>query len=293
MKTTLCCNNCTVKALGVNSQSSNFSDAGGATPTPRAEMKTPGRRTSAPPAVSTQGHQQRALLREKSKENQLDRNGCQQHERDSDKSVFDIGQYDTQRSVKWQIIRCKQLSVCIVAHIILKIAYASSKMPVGESEGGRNPLCLGQIWWCHIWQNWLLLVSKNLPICIELWKLVGGLIFLSSSHFPLSCHCPGLTEMELKVKVCSVVDIYNHLEITKTHRRQRIPVNNCSPLKMWKFVTLSQLIWFITLNDGCFLLHLPVWAFRKGIHVVVCPHGFWTTEGLGWLKHTALTCIEV
>ncbi|XP_074514583.1 PHD finger protein 20-like isoform X3 [Sebastes fasciatus] len=58
---------------------------------PRGEVKTVGRRTSAPPAVNTQGHQQRALLREKSKENQLDRNGCQQQDKDSDKSGFDIG----------------------------------------------------------------------------------------------------------------------------------------------------------------------------------------------------------
>uniref|UniRef100_A0A4W5N692 PHD finger protein 20, a n=1 Tax=Hucho hucho TaxID=62062 RepID=A0A4W5N692_9TELE len=42
-------------------------------PSPRCEAKTMNRRTSAPPAVNTQ--QQRALLREKSKENQLDRNG--------------------------------------------------------------------------------------------------------------------------------------------------------------------------------------------------------------------------
>ncbi|XP_045547755.1 PHD finger protein 20 isoform X1 [Salmo salar] len=42
-------------------------------PSPRSEAKTMNRRTSAPPAVNTQ--QQRALLREKSKENQLDRNG--------------------------------------------------------------------------------------------------------------------------------------------------------------------------------------------------------------------------
>ncbi|XP_039654508.1 PHD finger protein 20 isoform X4 [Perca fluviatilis] len=58
---------------------------------PRGEVKTAGRRTSAPPAVNTQSHQQRALLREKSKENQLDRNGCQQQDKDSDKSGFDIG----------------------------------------------------------------------------------------------------------------------------------------------------------------------------------------------------------
>ncbi|KAF3855874.1 hypothetical protein F7725_016597 [Dissostichus mawsoni] len=63
----------------------------GPVPVARGEVKTAGRRTSAPPAVSTQIHQQRALLREKSKENHLDRNGCQQL--DSDKSGFDIGQY--------------------------------------------------------------------------------------------------------------------------------------------------------------------------------------------------------
>lgn len=50
--------------------------------------KTGGRRTSAPPAVNTQGHQ-RALLRDKSKENQLDRNGFQQ-DKDVDKSGFDM-----------------------------------------------------------------------------------------------------------------------------------------------------------------------------------------------------------
>ncbi|KAM9524226.1 PHD finger protein 20-like isoform 5-T10 [Salvelinus alpinus] len=47
-------------------------------PSPRSEAKTMSRRTSVPPAVSTeptQSQQQRALLREKSKENQLDRNG--------------------------------------------------------------------------------------------------------------------------------------------------------------------------------------------------------------------------
>ncbi|XP_063330759.1 PHD finger protein 20 isoform X2 [Pelmatolapia mariae] len=58
---------------------------------PRGELKAAGRRTSAPPAVNTQGHQQRALLREKSKENQLDRNGCQLQDKDSDRSCFDIG----------------------------------------------------------------------------------------------------------------------------------------------------------------------------------------------------------
>ncbi|XP_069012584.1 PHD finger protein 20 isoform X6 [Embiotoca jacksoni] len=62
----------------------------GAAAAPRGEVKTAGRRTSAPPAVNTQGHQQRALLREKSKENQLDRNGCQMQDKDLDRSGFDI-----------------------------------------------------------------------------------------------------------------------------------------------------------------------------------------------------------
>ncbi|XP_054641974.1 PHD finger protein 20 isoform X2 [Dunckerocampus dactyliophorus] len=56
----------------------------------RGEVKAAGRRTSAPSAISTHGHQQRVLLREKSKENQLDRNGCQQ-DKLSDKCGFDIG----------------------------------------------------------------------------------------------------------------------------------------------------------------------------------------------------------
>ncbi|KAM8917804.1 PHD finger protein 20 isoform 2-T3 [Spinachia spinachia] len=60
-------------------------------PAPRGEAKTAGRRTSAPPAVGTQGHQQRALMREKSKENQLDRNGCKQQDKDSERSSFDVG----------------------------------------------------------------------------------------------------------------------------------------------------------------------------------------------------------
>ncbi|KAM7423244.1 hypothetical protein PAMA_011007 [Pampus argenteus] len=63
----------------------------GAAAAPRGEVKTACRRTSAPSAVNTQGHQQRALLREKSKENQLDRNGCQQQDKESDKRGFDIG----------------------------------------------------------------------------------------------------------------------------------------------------------------------------------------------------------
>ncbi|XP_077459370.1 PHD finger protein 20-like isoform X1 [Stigmatopora argus] len=57
----------------------------------RAEIKGPGRRTSAPSAISSHGHQQRLLLREKTKENQLDRNGCQQQDKDSDMCTFDVG----------------------------------------------------------------------------------------------------------------------------------------------------------------------------------------------------------
>ncbi|KAM3621792.1 uncharacterized protein V6R79_016068 [Siganus canaliculatus] len=70
--------------------SASMHSVAGAT-APRGEVKTASRRTSAPPLVNTQGHQQRALLREKSKENQLDRNGCHQQDKDLDKSCFDIG----------------------------------------------------------------------------------------------------------------------------------------------------------------------------------------------------------
>ncbi|XP_013873186.1 PHD finger protein 20 isoform X2 [Austrofundulus limnaeus] len=63
----------------------------GAVAAARGDIKTVGRRTSAPPAVSTQGQQQRALLKEKSKENQLERNICQLQDKDSDKTGFDIG----------------------------------------------------------------------------------------------------------------------------------------------------------------------------------------------------------
>ncbi|XP_037534580.1 PHD finger protein 20 isoform X2 [Nematolebias whitei] len=64
----------------------------GAVAAPRGDIKTAGRRTSAPATVSsTQGQQQRTLLKEKSKENQLDRNICQLQNKDSDKSGFDIG----------------------------------------------------------------------------------------------------------------------------------------------------------------------------------------------------------
>ncbi|XP_011612614.1 PHD finger protein 20 isoform X1 [Takifugu rubripes] len=62
----------------------------GAMTAARGEVKTAGRRVSAPPMVNSHG-QQRALLREKSKENQLDRNGCQQQDRDSDKGCFEVG----------------------------------------------------------------------------------------------------------------------------------------------------------------------------------------------------------
>ncbi|KAJ3603328.1 hypothetical protein NHX12_031070 [Muraenolepis orangiensis] len=63
----------------------------GATPPPQVKAVAPGsRRTSAPPAVNSQGSQ-RALLREKCKENQLERNGCQQHKNvDKTTSGFDI-----------------------------------------------------------------------------------------------------------------------------------------------------------------------------------------------------------
>ncbi|MEQ2307456.1 hypothetical protein AMECASPLE_018380, partial [Ameca splendens] len=63
----------------------------GAAAAPRGDIKASGRRTSAPPAVSTHSHQHRALLREKSKENQLDRNLCQLQDKDTDKICFDIG----------------------------------------------------------------------------------------------------------------------------------------------------------------------------------------------------------
>lgn len=63
-------------------------DSVGAVNAARGEVKTAGRRVSAPPVVNSHG-QQRALLREKSKENQLDRNGCQQQD------SFDVGQCHT------------------------------------------------------------------------------------------------------------------------------------------------------------------------------------------------------
>ncbi|XP_019735059.1 PHD finger protein 20 isoform X3 [Hippocampus comes] len=57
----------------------------------RGEAKAAGRRTSAPSAIGAHGHQQRPLLREKCKENQLDRNGCQRQDKESDKCGFDMG----------------------------------------------------------------------------------------------------------------------------------------------------------------------------------------------------------
>ncbi|XP_028302549.1 PHD finger protein 20 isoform X2 [Gouania willdenowi] len=57
----------------------------GASAAPRCELKTTGRRTSAPPAVGAQGHQQKVLQREKSKENQLERNGWHMQDMDPDK----------------------------------------------------------------------------------------------------------------------------------------------------------------------------------------------------------------
>ncbi|KAL0978598.1 hypothetical protein UPYG_G00172740 [Umbra pygmaea] len=53
-------------------------------PSPRSEVKTISRRTSAPPAANTHSQQQRTLLREKSKENHLDRNG-----QSTERSVMD------------------------------------------------------------------------------------------------------------------------------------------------------------------------------------------------------------
>uniref|UniRef100_A0A1A7W8H2 PHD finger protein 20, a n=1 Tax=Iconisemion striatum TaxID=60296 RepID=A0A1A7W8H2_9TELE len=62
----------------------------GAVVSPNGEVKTAGRRTSAPPAVSSQGPQQREQLREKSKENQLGRNTCLLQDKVSDKLGMDL-----------------------------------------------------------------------------------------------------------------------------------------------------------------------------------------------------------
>lgn len=69
-------------------------DSIGAVAAAHGEVKMATRRVSAPAMANSPG-QQRVLLREKSKENQLDRNGCQQQDRDSDKGCFDVGQYRT------------------------------------------------------------------------------------------------------------------------------------------------------------------------------------------------------
>ncbi|XP_058488017.1 PHD finger protein 20 isoform X1 [Solea solea] len=70
--------------------SASMNSVGGAV-FPRSEVKMPSRRTSAPPAMNAQNHQHRSLLREKSKENQLERNGCLHQDKDSDKSGFGMG----------------------------------------------------------------------------------------------------------------------------------------------------------------------------------------------------------
>lgn len=82
--------------LTLSGAPSSSLDSVGAVNPARGEVKTAGRRVSAPPVVNSHG-QQRALLREKSKENQLDRNGCQQQDRDSDKGCFDAGKWTTMR----------------------------------------------------------------------------------------------------------------------------------------------------------------------------------------------------
>ncbi|XP_061147375.1 PHD finger protein 20 isoform X2 [Syngnathus typhle] len=69
----------------------------------RGEVKAAGRRTSAPSAVGTHGHQQRVLLREKSKENQLGSNGCQPHDQDSDKRGFDGDCTDTEENFDFSV----------------------------------------------------------------------------------------------------------------------------------------------------------------------------------------------
>ncbi|XP_019911438.2 PHD finger protein 20 isoform X3 [Esox lucius] len=70
-------------------------------PSPRSEAKTMGRRTSAPPAGNPQSQHQRALLREKSKENHLDRNGQRAVGREStERSGMDIGLVKDQDRLK-------------------------------------------------------------------------------------------------------------------------------------------------------------------------------------------------
>ncbi|XP_030634156.1 PHD finger protein 20 [Chanos chanos] len=70
------------------------------TPTsPRVDGKasiqlTEKRRTSAPPIVNVQNFQQRPSLKERSKENQLDRNGRRTIDREKEKSAADMGERD-------------------------------------------------------------------------------------------------------------------------------------------------------------------------------------------------------
>ncbi|KAM9534816.1 PHD finger protein 20-like isoform 24-T28 [Salvelinus alpinus] len=69
-------------------------------PSPRSEAKTMNRRTSAPPNVNTQRQQQRALLREKSKENQLDRNGQRPVETETTESSAVVKERDRLKDKK-------------------------------------------------------------------------------------------------------------------------------------------------------------------------------------------------
>ncbi|XP_051933173.1 PHD finger protein 20-like isoform X2 [Hippocampus zosterae] len=70
----------------------------------RGEAKAAGRRTSAPSAIGAHGHQQRALLREKCKENQLDRNGCQRQEKESDKRGLDADCTDIEENIDLSVL---------------------------------------------------------------------------------------------------------------------------------------------------------------------------------------------
>lgn len=106
---------------------SSSSDSVGAVNSARGEAKGPGRRVSAPPVVTGHG-QQRALLREKSKENQLDRNGCQQQDRDSDKGCFDVGQYHT-------VVVCYVCSLCLFVSSALQCGLAFKNHCVSVCAG--------------------------------------------------------------------------------------------------------------------------------------------------------------
>ncbi|XP_019735058.1 PHD finger protein 20 isoform X2 [Hippocampus comes] len=70
----------------------------------RGEAKAAGRRTSAPSAIGAHGHQQRPLLREKCKENQLDRNGCQRQDKESDKCGFDMDCTDIEENIDFSVL---------------------------------------------------------------------------------------------------------------------------------------------------------------------------------------------